>query len=131
MKKKTERFYYIDGQVFKEKTYRLSLFKAKKYALENGISEEEIYCLKNDKELDFLKVLLERRKDEIKNIRSQVKIELIQSFLNANNERIPSYEIELSFVCDDGDRKRYAIVVDSPYEIDKALINTKILFSHI
>lgn len=121
-----KKFYYINGKVFDETTSQKSLAFAKKYAKDNNLDESQIYTLVNKSELAYLYELLEGQ--EVSNIVSNRKVELVKGFENYNGDTIPPLEINVSFIFQKNDKKQYVKIIDSVYELNKQFINEKILF---
>jgi len=130
--KKFRKFYFVRGMVFEECNPRKSYIYAKHYADLKGYSEKEIYELRNDSELNFLKELL-KRGEEIEHLSTHKQVKLIKQFTNSAGIDIQDYVFDISFFFFDRGtcEIRSVLVVDSVYELNRELKLNKTLFDYL
>ena len=129
-----QKIYYIQGEIFREKTNKKALAFAKHYAKEHGYDEKDIYELSNNAEIIYLTQLLEKQeKGYVENIFTNKRIAVLSSFENYDNEDIPELAFEISCIYQEkgGGHRHYVKVVNSVYELTRELINNKILFDYV
>lgn len=126
--KKYRKFYYVRGKVYEESNTRKSLVFANHYAEEQGFDKSEIYELRNDNELKFLKALLSR--DDVYEIKSHEQVCLVGEFNNSNGDVIPKYMLDVSFTYVDKvtNKGHVVVVVDSVYKLNRELKLSKTLY---
>ena len=124
-------FYYVNGEIFKNTDNKFNgLEKAKRYCKDNNIQESEIKSFANESELRYYKKVCYT--EDYKHLETRPKITLIKEFNNFNGDNIPSLTFEPSFAYQDKDLHwHYIVIPKSIFEIDKELINTKILFDYL
>lgn len=129
-----QKIYYIQGEIFREKTNKKALAFAKHYAKEHGYDEKDIYELSNNAEIVYLTQLLEKQeKGEVEAIFTSKRIAVLSGFENYDNEDIPELAFEISCIYREkgGGHRHYVKVVNSVYELTRELINSKILFDYV
>lgn len=122
------KFYFVGGKVFKEKSSVQSLIYARHFAKENGIKEQDIYELHNDTELAYLRHILEQG---ARNILTHINHTHIGDFTNRYGELIPKLTFDLTFEFNDMQNyHHWVMIAHTPYDLNKELIFNKTLFDY-
>ena len=125
-------FYYVGGLVFKHSENKLNgKAKAIHYCREKGINEGEIYELSSENEQRFLERLLELKDGGlISDLKSHQTINLINEFINTNDEQIPPLEFKVSFTYQDTKAHHYVYVVENLYKLSREIVLVKTIFDY-
>lgn len=124
-------FYYVNGEIFKNTDNKFNgLEKAKRYCEEHSLPTSEIHAFTNESELRyFLQIWCREGYSELQ---THPKIELLKTFTNYVGDQIPSLTFEPSMTYRDKDNQwHYILIPKSIFQVNKELINIKILFDYL